>query len=126
MPESAAQMIDISIIIPTYNRLWGLPKAVDSCLSEGCSVEIIVIDDGSTDGTWDWLQTRKDVVSIRRNNWGKDWAGAAGMAAAKREYIRFLDSDDWLKPQANLEQLVQARETDADVVVAGYEDFYED
>jgi glycosyltransferase involved in cell wall biosynthesis len=126
MPEPAAQMIDISIIIPTYNRLWALPKAVDSCFSEGCSVEIIVIDDGSTDGTWDWLQTRKDVVSIRRNNWGKDWAVVAGMAAAKGEYIRFLDSDDWLKPQANLEQLMQARETDADVVVAGYEDFYED
>src|SRR5947209_2497318 len=119
-------MIDISIIIPTYNRLWALPKAVTSCSSPDCSVEVIVIDDGSTDGTWEWLQSRKDVVSIRKNNWGKDWAVVAGMARAKGEYVRFLDSDDWLKPQANVEQLKQARAADADVVVAGYEDYYED
>ena len=118
-------MIDISVIIPTYNRLWALPQAVDSCSSAGCAVEVIVVDDGSTDGTWDWLQTRKDVVSIRTDNWGKDWAVVSGMAAAQGAYVRFLDSDDWLKPQANLEQLMQARETDADVVVAGYDDFFE-
>ena len=33
-------MTDLSIIIPTYNRLWALPKAVDSCFSEGCTVEV--------------------------------------------------------------------------------------
>ena len=60
-------MTDLSIIIPTYNRLWALPKAVDSCFSEGCKVEIVVVDDGSTDGTWEWLQNRKDVVSIRQD-----------------------------------------------------------
>jgi glycosyltransferase involved in cell wall biosynthesis len=122
----APEMIDVSIIIPTYNRLWALPKAVDSCVTQGCKVEVIVVDDGSTDGTWEWLQGRKDLVSIRRDNWGKDWAVVAGMARATGEYVRFLDSDDWLKPQANVEQLVQARETEADVVVAGYEDYYED
>jgi glycosyltransferase involved in cell wall biosynthesis len=119
-------MIDISIVIPTFNRLWALPKAVDSCHTTGCSIEIIVVDDGSTDGTWEWLQTRKDVVGVRRNNWGKGWAVAAGMAAAHGEYVRFLDSDDWLKPQANVEQLVRAQETGADIVVAGYEDFFEE
>jgi glycosyltransferase involved in cell wall biosynthesis len=118
-------MVDISVIIPTYNRLWALPKAVESCLSTGCAVEVIVIDDGSTDGTWDWLQTRKDVVSIRTDNWGKDWAVVLGMSVARGAHVRFLDSDDWLKPRANLEQLTMARETQADVVVAGYDDFYE-
>jgi glycosyltransferase involved in cell wall biosynthesis len=119
-------MIDISIIIPSYNRLWALPKAIDSCSTAGCTVEVIVVDDGSTDGTWEWLQGRKDLVSIRRHNWGKDWAVVAGMARANGEYIRFLDSDDWLKPRANLEQLLQARKANADVVVAGYEDYDED
>ena len=118
-------VIDISIIIPTFNRLWALPKAVDSCHSGACNVEIIVVDDGSTDGTWDWLQKRKDVVSLRRDNWGKAWAVAAGMAAANGDHVRFLDSDDWLKPEANAEQLRLSRETGADIVVAGYEDFFE-
>ena len=53
----------------------------------------------------------------------KDWAVVDGMARANGEYVHFLDSDDWLKPQDNLEQLMQARQTDADVVVAGYEDY---
>jgi glycosyltransferase involved in cell wall biosynthesis len=119
-------MTDVSIVIPTFNRLWALPKAVDSCFSPGCSVEVIVVDDGSSDGTWDWLQTRKDIVSLRQDNWGKDWAVVAGVAAARGDYVRFLDSDDWLEPQANLEQLALARETEADIVVAGYEDYYED
>ena len=48
-------MIDISIVIPTYNRLWSLPKAVQSCLTMAAKVEVIVVDNGSTDGTWEWL-----------------------------------------------------------------------
>jgi glycosyltransferase involved in cell wall biosynthesis len=92
---------DVSVIIPTYNRLWALPRAVESCRDE-CSTEIIVIDDGSTDGTWDWLQTQKDVAAIRQDNWGKDWAVTKGFAAARGEFIRFLDSDDWLIPGASI------------------------
>lgn len=118
-------MIDVSIVIPTYNRLWALPKAIDSCFASGGAVEVIVVDDGSTDGTWDWLKTRSDVISIRQSNWGKDWAVVAGMAAAKGEYVRFLDSDDWLIAGANAAQVSLAREAAADLVVAGYQDFYE-
>jgi glycosyltransferase involved in cell wall biosynthesis len=86
----------------------------------------VVVDDGSTDGTWEWLQARKDVVAIRSDNWGKDWAVAAGLVSARGEYVRFLDSDDWLNPQTNIGQVTLARQTGADVVVAGYEDFHED
>jgi glycosyltransferase involved in cell wall biosynthesis len=119
-------VIDVSVIIPSFNRLWALPKAVESCFSADCSVEVIVVDDGSTDGTWEWLQARKDVVSIRQENWGKDWAVVAGVATARGEFIRFLDSDDWLEGQANVEQLALARKTGADIVLAGYRDYYEE
>ncbi len=122
----AGPMIDVSIVIPTFNRLWALPKAVDSCLSSDCRAEVIVVNDGSSDYTWEWLQNRKDVVSVRSENWGKDWAVLAGVARAQGEYVRFLDSDDWLKPEVNDGQLRLARQTRADLVVAGYEDFYQE
>lgn len=115
-------MSDISVVIPTYNRLWSLPQAVDSCRSESCDVEIIVVDDGSTDGTWEWLQAQPDLVAIRTENWGKDWAVQRAMDAARGDYVRFLDSDDWLTHHANRDQLDIARQTGADIVVAGYAD----
>jgi len=114
-------MIDVTIIIPTFNRLWCLPKAIESCRHSACQTEIIVIDDGSTDGTWEWLQQQKDVVVLRQVNWGKDWAVNAAFAQANGEYVRFLDSDDWLLAGAIDAQLALARKEGADVVVAGYE-----
>lgn len=115
-------MTDISVVIPTYNRLWALPQAVESCRSATAAVEIVVVDNGSTDGTWEWLQAQSGVVAIRTDNWGKDWAVVTAMKVVQGEYVRFLDSDDWLCPGANEGQLALARETGADVVVAGYED----
>lgn len=120
-------MKDISVVIPTFNRLWALPQAIDSCLSAGPpAVEVIVVDDGSTDGTWDFLRERTDIVAVRTPNWGKDWAVQAAMQIARGEYVRFLDSDDWLKPGANAAQWAIARESAADIVVAGYEDHWDD
>ncbi|MDO8973673.1 glycosyltransferase family 2 protein [Reyranella sp.] len=116
-------MSDISVVIPTFNRLWALPQAVESCRSTGGNVEIVVVDDGSTDGTWDWLQAQRDIVAIRAENWGKDWAVETALQAARGEFVRFLDSDDWLCEDANVCQLALARETGADLVVAGYEDY---
>lgn len=115
--------MDVTVIIPTFNRLWSLPKAVESCRRTHCQTEIIVIDDGSTDGTWEWLVEQKDVLALRQNNWGKDWAVNSGFAIAKGEFVRFLDSDDWLLEGAIDSQLAMARQEVADVVVAGYE-FY--
>lgn len=116
-------MSDISVVIPTFNRLWALPQAVESCRSGKGNVEIVVVDDGSTDGTWDWLQAQRDIVAIRTDNWGKDWAVETALQAARGEYVRFLDSDDWLCEDTNDCQLALARETGADLVVAGYEDY---
>ncbi|WP_428681613.1 glycosyltransferase family 2 protein [Reyranella sp.] len=116
-------MTDISVVIPTYNRLWALPQAVESCRCAGAKVEIVVVDDGSTDGTWDWLQTQRDIVAIRTDNWGKDWAVETALRTARGEFVRFLDSDDWLCRDANARQLALARESAVDLIVAGYEDY---
>jgi hypothetical protein len=111
---------DISVIIPSHNRLWALPQAIASCRTTRCCTEIIVIDDGSTDGTWSWLQNQEDVIAIRTDNWGKCWAVNTAFAVAAGEFIRFLDSDDYLLVGANDRQLALARAESADIVVAGY------
>lgn len=91
-------MVDVSIVIPTYNRLWSLPRAVDSCRGASCRTEIIVVDDGSTDGTWEWLQAQPDLVALRQPNQGQTWAVNHGVARSRGAYLRFLDSDDFLEP----------------------------
>lgn len=111
---------DISIIIPAFNRLWCLPAAVASCRQSSARKEIIVVDDGSTDGTWEWLQRQPDVTAIKQTNWGKDHAVNRGFELARGEFVRFLDSDDLVTPGADAAQLDVARKTGADVVVAGH------
>ena len=88
--------MDVSVIITAYNRLWCLPRAINSCRNTKCKTEIIVIDDGSTDGTWTWLKDQ-DLIAIFQPNQGQTYAINQGTALAKGKYIRFLDSDDFLE-----------------------------
>jgi len=117
---------DVSIIIPTYNRLWSLPKTIDSCRGTTCSVEILVVDDGSDDGTWDWLQEQSDVHALRSGGWGKPWAVNKAFRQSEGRYVRFLDSDDWLYTDQIDHQLEQAEQEDVPLVVAGKDLYDED
>lgn len=116
---------DISVIIPAKDRLWSLPKAVESCRSSHLKIEIIVIDDGSTDGTAEWLQGQPDIVRLQGYGWGKPWGVNQAMVIASGKYIRFLDSDDWLYANANDTQFALAEAEQADVVLSNV-DIYQD
>jgi len=118
--------MDVSIIIPTYNRLWSLPKAIKSCYETALNVEVIVIDDGSTDGTWEWLSNQDKIISIHQDNQGKDWAVNKGFAIANGKYVRFLDSDDWLLPYSTDELYKEGERKNLDIICAGYKLFNED
>jgi glycosyltransferase involved in cell wall biosynthesis len=83
-------------------------------------MEIIVVDDGSTDGTWDWLQKQEDIIAIQQSNQGKCAAVNKAFAVAKGKYVRFLDSDDQVLSGANDIQFALAEEGNADLVVSGY------
>ena len=111
--------MDVSVIIPTYNRFWCLPKAIASCENTECNTEIIVVDDGSTDGTWEWLENQKkneNLVILKQKNQGQTWAINYGTSIARGEYIRFLDSDDFLCPGIIDKQLEKARHCKAQLV----------
>lgn len=86
----------VSVIIPTHNRLSRLPAAVDSVLEQTYSThELIVVDDGSTDGTAQWLaRERPSVTVIRQDNMGVSHARNRGIDAASGNWIALLDSDD--------------------------------
>ncbi|QDF98665.1 hypothetical protein CJ010_20045 [Azoarcus sp. DD4] len=91
--------MQFSVIIPTYNRRQQLGQAIASALSqEDVSVEVIVVDDGSTDGTLDWLAAGFTDPRIRvlRNTRSKGPAGArnTGLQVASGDFIALLDSDD--------------------------------
>jgi len=109
-------MIDVSVIIPSFNRLWCLPRAVKSCLGTKCSTEIIVIDDGSADGTWEWLESQTNLVKIKQVNQGQTYAINLGVTIARGKYIRFLDSDDFLEEGIIDAQFLMAEKTGAALV----------
>ncbi len=85
-----------SIVIPTYNRCSLLAEAVGSVFQqEFQDYELIVVDDGSTDQTPDFLARERDrLFAISQKNLGASAARNAGMLAAKGDYVVFLDSDD--------------------------------
>ena len=89
----------VSIIIPTFNRREYVADAIDSCLAQTYrNCEIIVIDDGSSDGTGHSLKERygKRIRYINQENQGPGIARNRGIAAANGQFIHFLDADDQL------------------------------
>jgi glycosyltransferase involved in cell wall biosynthesis len=86
-----------SIIIPTYNRLHKLPKTIDSVLKQRFSdFEVIISDDGSADGTAEWIRQQKDarIKYLYHDNAGVCSARNKGANIARGHYLIFLDSDD--------------------------------
>ncbi len=92
----------VSIIIPTYNYGGYLPVALESCLQQTYkNLEIIVVDDGSTDNTGEIVkQYRGKVFYIYQDNSGVSAARNKGLEYAKGDFIGFLDADDYLTEDA--------------------------
>ncbi len=100
-----ATVPSVSVIIPTYNRKELVPRAVDSILAQTVQdFEIIIVDDGSTDGTETEIKRRYSDTRIRydrlEKNSGVHAARNRGLDLAQGEYVVLLDSDDELLPHA--------------------------
>ncbi|MDR9500243.1 MAG: glycosyltransferase [Desulfurivibrionaceae bacterium] len=103
-----AELEPVSVIIPTYNRAGGfLEKAIDSVLAQvEVDLELLVIDDGSTDTTPQLLSSYgKKVRSRRQQNCGPAAARNLGIREARHDLIAFLDSDDWWREDKLLTQV---------------------
>ncbi|MFJ9865225.1 glycosyltransferase [Streptomyces sp. NPDC101165] len=89
----------VSVIVPAYNESAGIEAAVRSLLASDHPVEIIVVDDGSTDGTADLVESlRLPVRVIRQQNAGKPAALNTGLAAATYDLVVMVDGDTVFEP----------------------------
>lgn len=93
-------MIEVSVIIPTYNRRELIVRSLASVLlQKEVSFELIVVDDGSTDGTPEMIHLKfPQVTLIKQSNAGPAAARNRGVEAARGDWMAFLDSDDEWKP----------------------------
>lgn len=118
MPSHSPKRITVSVIVPTYNRAAYIAAAVESAIAQTRRPdEILVVDDGSTDGTEELLrQFGPPVRVIRQDNRGRSAARNAGLQAAQGDAVIFLDSDDVLVPEC-IASFVGVLEANPDVGV---------
>lgn len=115
----------VSVILPVYNKIKYLPTTLPSLLSQTYrDFELIAVDDGSTDGSGDFLdrlaKTDTRVKVIRQPNAGVSAARNAALDRASGDYVVFADADDTVCPDW-LEVLAKEAETSgADIVVSGF------
>ena len=102
----------VSVTIPVYNGQKAVAQALHSVLAQTHThLEIIVVDDGSTDGTWDVLQSfGSSIRTIRQTNSGLAGARNAGVQAARGEFIALMDHDDICAPERIAAQVQFLRE----------------
>lgn len=125
MTETIMDMPCISIIIPVYNTKKYLAKCLDSvCGQTYKNLEIIVINDGSTDGSEIFLQkyakSDERIQLITQKNQGLSSARNEGLNSSSGEYVMFLDSDDWIEKDTCNLAIKTIIDTEADVVLWSY------
>jgi glycosyltransferase involved in cell wall biosynthesis len=123
------QMPKISVIIPVYNVEPYLRKCLDSVIHQTLTdLEIICVNDGSTDGSLAILEeyAPKDsrITIINQENQGIGNARNAGLDKASGKYIYFIDSDDWVEPDT-LQKCITIMEEDSEIDLVGFGAFVE-
>ncbi len=118
-------MEKISVIVPIYNAEKYLSKCLDSIIKQTYScLEIILIDDGSTDSSYKIMENykKKDnrIILFREENSGVSSARNLGIKKMTGEYITFVDSDDWIDADYLEKMYKIIKETKSDFVKTGY------
>ena len=116
----------VSIIVPIYNAEQYLRRCVDSILNqEYTDFELLLVNDGSTDASGDICEEYGDqdprVIVIQKDNTGVSDSRNRALDRARGKYLQFLDSDDWITPDATRLFVRAAEEYGCDMVIS---DFY--
>ena len=120
----------ISVIVPVYNVREYLSKCIDSLINQKYpAVEIILIDDGSTDGSDKILDEYSDkdvrIKVIHIPNGGVSNARNIGLDMATGDYITFVDSDDWIEPDFFELGIQKLQSNEADIFIGEYVEVYD-
>lgn len=121
----------ISIIVPVYNVEKYLKKCLDSIFNQSFKdFNLIIVNDGSTDNSEkiinEYLEKYINIIYIKQENLGVSEARNVGLRKANKKYTMFIDSDDYIEKDT-LESLYnKAENTNADMVIYGHENFYDD
>ena len=118
------QDILVSVIVPVYNVEAYLGRCVDSILAQTYSnLEVILVDDGTKDDCDricdDYARKDPRVRVVHKENGGLSSARNAGIDIARGDYLEFVDSDDWIEPDAVEALLKTAREFGTELVIGG-------
>lgn len=122
-------MVKVSVVIPVYNGEAYLHQCLDSvCVQTLEEIEIICVDDGSTDGSWQILKEYEEKDSrFRLFQQEHQYPPAArnnGLEQAQGEYVIFWDCDDFFEPRALEHLYLRAEETEADICVCKNDLYY--
>ncbi len=114
----------ISIIVPIYNVKDYLTKCIESIMAQTyTNIEIILVDDGSKDGSSDICDfyAKKDsrIIVVHQNNNGLTMARKSGLQASHGMYIGFVDGDDWVEPMMYEELFDVAQNENAELIMSG-------
>ncbi len=108
----------VSVIIPCFNKEKWLEQAINSCLEQTYpEIEIIVIDDGSTDKSLEIIKSYGEkIIWETGQNRGANYARNRGFTLSNGSYIQYLDADDYFLPDKIAQQIYYMEQTGADVV----------
>ena len=124
-------MDTISVIVPAYNIGSWLGRSLDSLLAQTCpNLEIIVVDDGSSDNTAEVMReyaAKTDKIrTVFKENGGVTSARLRGVAESTGDWITFMDGDDYVEPQMYARLLENAQSRGADISHCGHQVHYAD
>lgn len=121
--------ITISVIVPVYNSEKYINRCLDSILKQKGNFEIVIVDDGSTDSTpqilKEYQKNNSNIKLITQKNEGVSSARNKGLKASTSKYITFVDSDDWLEPNAFKDSIKLIKKDSPDILLTGFYDVYD-